>query len=94
MSVLDNDVLMKKLGELPDWVQTGNRIQKEYTFDNFKAALDFVNLVGKLAEQQDHHPDILLYSWNKVRLSLSTHSEGGITENDILLARKIDENRV
>jgi 4a-hydroxytetrahydrobiopterin dehydratase len=66
------------------------RIEKEYKFKNFKEALAFINKVGALAEDEGHHPDILLHGWNKVRFMLSTHAIGGLSENDFILASKID----
>jgi 4a-hydroxytetrahydrobiopterin dehydratase len=56
----------------------------------FKLALDFVNKVGKIAEKEGHHPDIFLFGWNKVRISLSTHTINGLSINDFVLASKID----
>lgn len=64
-------------------------IIKEYTFKDFKQAVDFVNRVAELAEAADHHPDILI-RYNKVRLTLSTHSAGEVTSKDFELAQKID----
>ncbi len=58
---------------------------------DFKSALDFVNKVGAEAESMDHHPDILMHSWNKVKISVNTHTEGGVTEKDFSLAGKIEE---
>jgi len=78
-----------RLGELNGWVLEGNAIQKEYSFADFRQALTFVNAVGELAEQQNHHPDIML-RYNRVILTLSTHSAGGLTEKDFELARAID----
>jgi len=51
----------------------------------------FVNRVAEVAEEENHHPDILVHGWNKVRLTLSTHPEGGLTDADHALARRIDE---
>ena len=77
--------------ELNGWVDVDQKkIEKEYKFKNFKAALSFVNKVGELAEYEGHHPDINLYGWNKVKLTLSTHAIGGLSENDFILASKID----
>lgn len=67
------------------------KIEKNLKFKNFKEALEFINKVGTIAEQEDHHPDINLYGWNKVRITLSTHAIGGLSENDFILAAKIDE---
>lgn len=64
-------------------------ISREYRFKDFKEALDFTNKVGTLAEDQGHHPDILL-AWGKVGLTLTTHSIDGLSENDFILAAKIN----
>lgn len=78
--------------QLHDWVAVDEKaIQKEYRFKNFAQAIVFINDVARLAESEGHHPDILLYNWNKVRLTLSTHAIGGLSENDFILASKIDE---
>lgn len=66
------------------------QIEKEYTCKDFKEALAFVNRVGALAESEGHHPDINLHGWNKVKLTLTTHAIGGLSENDFILASKID----
>jgi 4a-hydroxytetrahydrobiopterin dehydratase len=65
-------------------------IEREFKLADFAAALAFVNRVGDAAEAADHHPDILLHGWNKVLLTLSTHSEGGLTKADFDLAGRID----
>lgn len=65
------------------------RISREFPFPDFKSALDFVNRVGAIAEEEGHHPDIFL-SWGKVRVELWTHAVGGLSENDFILAAKID----
>lgn len=78
--------------ELEGWKDfDGKQIEKVYKFKNFKEALAFVNRVGDIAESEGHHPDINLYGWNKVKLTLSTHAIGGLSENDFILAAKIDE---
>lgn len=79
------------LKEIPDWGLSGDgkKIEKIFEFENFLKALEFVNKVGKIAEDEGHHPDILIFNWNKVRISTSTHSVGGLTENDFILASKI-----
>jgi 4a-hydroxytetrahydrobiopterin dehydratase len=77
--------------ELTGWVDVKQKkIEKEYKFKNFKEALDFINKVGELAESEGHHPDIYLHGWNKVKLTLSTHAIDGLSENDFILASKID----
>lgn len=67
----------------------GHQIEKEYTFKDFAQALAFTNKIGALAEKADHHPDIAL-SWGKVKVTLSTHSVGGLSDKDFLLAAKCD----
>jgi 4a-hydroxytetrahydrobiopterin dehydratase len=69
----------------------GGAIAREWTFADFDAAVAFVNRVAELARDTNHHPDILLHGWNKVRLELSTHSAGGLTAADFALAARIDE---
>lgn len=78
--------------ELHDWTfnEQKQRIEKDYTFKNFQQALDFVSKVGQIAEEEGHHPDICLHNWNKVKLMLTTHAIGGLSENDFILASKID----
>ena len=72
------------------WERVGETIVNNYKFADFRAALQYVNQAGELAERADHHPDILLHGWNRVRITLSTHSTGGLTESDFSLARQID----
>jgi 4a-hydroxytetrahydrobiopterin dehydratase len=77
--------------ELSGWADLDQKkIEKVYKFKDFKEALEFVNRVGDLAESEGHHPDIYLHGWNKVRLTLTTHAIGGLSENDFILASKID----
>ena len=71
------------------WELTDGTITKLYKFKDFPEAVAFVNRVADLAEAADHHPDILIL-YNKVRLTLSTHSAGGLTEKDFDLARRVD----
>lgn len=73
------------------WTREGEAIVREWELADFAAAIAFVDRVGEAAEQADHHPDILLHGWNRVRLTLSTHSEGGLTGKDFELAARIDE---
>jgi 4a-hydroxytetrahydrobiopterin dehydratase len=74
----------------PDWkVADEHHLEREFTFDDFRQALDFVNEVGELAEEQGHHPDIYL-SYGKVKIQLWTHKIDGLHENDFILAAKVD----
>lgn len=86
---LTSDQIQTALKELPGWTLEEGGISRLYKFKDFLRAMEFVNRVAALAEADDHHPDILIL-YNKVRLTLSTHSEGGVTQKDIGLARKID----
>jgi 4a-hydroxytetrahydrobiopterin dehydratase len=73
-----------------EWARDSETIVREYKLTDFAAAIAFVNRVAALAENANHHPDILVHGWNKVRLRLSTHSEGGLTGADFALASQID----
>lgn len=72
------------------WNEENNSVYKEFKFSDFKTALEFVNKVGELAEKHNHHPDIEL-GWGRVKLTLSTHSEGKVTQKDSQLATLIDK---
>jgi 4a-hydroxytetrahydrobiopterin dehydratase len=72
------------------WRREGDAIVREYKLADFAAAIELVNRVAEAAEAANHHPDIHVYGWNKVRLELSTHSEGGITQADLDMAARID----
>lgn len=81
--------LHQKLGG--DWkIIDGEKLQREYKFPDFRKALEFVNLVGEIAEQQNHHPDIY-FTWGQAKIQIWTHSAKGLTENDFILAAKISE---
>ncbi len=72
------------------WAREGSAIVREWKLADFPAAIAFVNRVAELAESANHHPDILVHGWNRVRLELSTHSQGGLTDADFALAGEID----
>jgi 4a-hydroxytetrahydrobiopterin dehydratase len=72
------------------WQHDGDALVRDLEFKDFTTAMWFVNRVAELAEERNHHPDILIHGWNKVRLTLSTHSEGGVTQADHDLADAID----
>lgn len=79
------------LKDVPGWsVLNGLKIQKEFTFKDFKEALTFVDKLGALAESEGHHPDIFLHGWNKVTVTLSTHAIKGLSLNDFIVAAKAD----
>ena len=90
MTVLSADETDRELAERGlAWRREHDELVKEAELRNFAGALDYVNRVGELAEQADHHPDIDI-RWNRVTLRLSTHSERGITAQDLDLAEEID----
>jgi 4a-hydroxytetrahydrobiopterin dehydratase len=72
------------------WREEDESLIRDYEFKDFAAAMAFVNQVADAAEEANHHPDILVHGWNKVRLTLTTHSEGKLTENDRAMAERID----
>ncbi len=67
------------------------KIQRKFVFKNFKEALEFVNKVGRLAESEDHHPDIFIHNYRRVTISLTTHAIKGLSENDFIMAAKINQ---
>jgi 4a-hydroxytetrahydrobiopterin dehydratase len=88
---LEGDQIGELSAQVPDWeIEDEERIWRTFEFENFAQALAFVNRIGELAEHQRHHPDISL-SWGMVRVELSTHSIGGLSENDFIVAAKIDQ---
>jgi 4a-hydroxytetrahydrobiopterin dehydratase len=91
MSLLTDAEIEHRLSALPDWHPGEERaIVRDFAFADFADAIAFVNRVAEAAEVANHHPDILLHGWNKVRLTLSTHSQGGLTDADFQLAAQID----
>jgi 4a-hydroxytetrahydrobiopterin dehydratase len=90
MAELLSDIeIQRDLGSLQGWSRKGDVLTRTYQFRNFTQAIDFVNRVASLAESANHHPDIDI-RYSKVTLTLSTHDAGGITSNDVGLAREID----
>ncbi|MGB9692328.1 MAG: 4a-hydroxytetrahydrobiopterin dehydratase [Candidatus Sumerlaeaceae bacterium] len=87
---LSDQVIGEKLQNLPAWRREGDAIVRDVTCRDFRHALEVVNCVGDLAERMDHHPDLLIHRWNRMRIVLSTHSAGGLTENDFALAQEIE----
>jgi 4a-hydroxytetrahydrobiopterin dehydratase len=74
-----------------DWTREGNEIVRDLKFGDFSEAIAFVNRVAQAAEEANHHPDILVHGWNNVRLSLTNHAAGGLTDADFEMARKFDQ---
>lgn len=89
MALLENEEIEKRLGSLGGWNREGDAIRRQFELDDFMGSVRFVNALAEPAEEMNHHPDLEI-SWNKVTVSLSSHSEGGLTAADFDLAEKID----
>ncbi len=84
---IEIDARLKRLA----WEREGDEIVREWRFEDFAEAVAFVNRVAEVAEDSNHHPDIFLHGWNKVKLSLTNHSAGGLTEADFAMAGRFDQ---
>ncbi len=82
--------IQKGMKKIPRWKRRGKEINRRYRFADFVKAMAFVKHVATLAQKLDHHPDITI-QYNKVQLTLSTHSSGGLTDLDFRLAQRIDK---
>jgi len=91
MATLTDAEIEDRLAAVGAWKRGDDHsIVRELKFGDFAEAIAFVKRVADLAEEANHHPDILIYGWNKVRLTLSTHSQGGLTDADFSLAGRIE----
>jgi 4a-hydroxytetrahydrobiopterin dehydratase len=88
--LLDDHEIGERLGALPDWRREGDTIVRDVDRKDFAAAMAYVNAVADAAEAANHHPDILVHGWNKVRLTVTNHSAGGLTQADFDVAATID----
>ena len=87
---LTSEQIAPLLAQVPEWgVIDNHHIERRFTFPDFKTALDFVNKVGAIAEEEGHHPDIVLV-WGEVKVTIWTHKIDGLTESDFILAAKVD----
>ena len=87
---LDEKQIQEELSKVKDWVLRKNSIEKDYTFNTYLDGLNFVYSIGKLAEEQGHHPEMNL-GYKRLTVRLTTFAIGGLSENDFILASKIDE---
>ena len=87
--LLNDDEIATRLRRLP-WEREGDAIVREWRFEDFAEAIAFVNRVAEAAEEANHHPDIFVHGWNKVKLSMTNHSAGGLTETDFSMASRFD----
>lgn len=89
MATLDDAEIERSLSELDGWERAGEAIRKEFKRDDFVGSVEFVRALADPAEDMGHHPDLEI-SWDTVTVTITTHSEGGLTSNDFELARRID----
>jgi 4a-hydroxytetrahydrobiopterin dehydratase len=89
MARLNDAEIDERLTGLNGWERSGDAIVKQFDNGDFKGSVDFVNRLTPVAEEMNHHPDLEI-SWKTVTVTISTHSEGGLTENDFELARRIE----
>ena len=87
---LSDEKASELLQQIPAWEMVDNTIQRTFTVNDFVAAMRFANQIAAIAEQEDHHPDLHI-SYGKVRVELSTHTVGGLSRNDFILAAKINQ---
>ncbi len=90
MAVLTENEIQERLKDLEGWKVENNSLVKEFQFVDFYNALSFVVKIGVEAEKLNHHPEILIHSYNKVKVTITTHDEGGITETDLRLADRLE----
>lgn len=90
MALLSDAEIEEHLARVGDWRREGDAIAREWRLADFRAAMGFVERVAEIAEDANHHPDILVHGYNKVRLTLTNHSQGGLTEADFAVAARID----
>jgi len=91
VAALSIDAIQSRLGQLKGWRLNGNQIEKDFSFKDFREVMDFVNRVAEIAESEGHHPDLLIHQYRQLKVTLWTHATSGLTDNDFILAAKIDE---
>ena len=87
--LLSEDEIASRL-EGSQWHREGDEVVREWQLEDFADAMSFVNRVAEVAEEANHHPDIFVHGWNKVRLSLTNYAAGGLTEADFEMTGRID----
>jgi 4a-hydroxytetrahydrobiopterin dehydratase len=90
MARLTDEEIEDRLAEVEGWEREGDAIRQRFKLDDFKGSVDFVNRLTPEAEDMNHHPDLAI-SWNEVTVTITSHSEGGLTANDFELARRIEQ---
>ena len=89
---LNHEQILKLEEHVPQWnaIELQN-LERDFEFQDFKKAIDFINEVALIAESENHHPEIKLHGWNKIKIDLTTQKVSGLTKNDFILAAKINE---
>lgn len=87
---LKDDEILKSLSQLAYWHRNGEAIEREFHFEDFLSSVKFVNRIAELAESANHHPDVEIH-FNRVKLILTSHDSGGLTQRDFSLAQKINK---
>lgn len=90
MARLSEQEINNRLKELKSWKRVGDRIEKEFKFKQYMDAINFINRIARVAEEEEHHPDIY-NTYTTVKLSITTHDEGGLTPYDFDLAKRVDK---
>ena len=90
MALLSDEEIKERLKEIPGWQHRGESIVKSFDRGDFVGSIKFIDSLVEPAEEMNHHPDLAV-SWSQVEVAISTHAEGGITENDFELAKKVEE---
>lgn len=91
MNKLSDNEILKLLKNIPFWKRFGDKIERDFVFANFSECINFVNKIAKLAEENDHHPDISIFNYRNVKVMLTTHSLGGLSIKDFNLAEQIEK---
>ena len=89
-ALLTEDELAEHLKDIPLWRRDGATIVREHSCVDFASAIGCINAIALHAEKMDHHPDMVVHAWNKLKITLSTHDQGGLTVLDVRLAKLID----
>ncbi len=93
-NLLTEEEITQHLSQFPLWIRKENAIVREFVAPDFVSAIALVNAIAIIAEKLDHHPDILIYGWNKIRITSSTHDRGGLTVLDFELAKQIENLKI
>ncbi len=88
---LSAETVAEHVARIPGWQVKEGSVERTFQFTNFKEALEFFNTVAQIAEEEDHHPDMSITKWRNVSLAFTSHAAGGLTENDFIMAAKINQ---